>query len=184
MFVEDVKSFSNITQLLGELKEMVSKSGSSSLITPEFLTQKFCLFETTLQKELAPLSQLISLLPTNAPPVVTWVQGGERRPVSKGEGASGRTKEEVKVVGKVFASHVPTSKPTPTFAKADPVIAIVTTTRLVTKGIVIGTTGEGSSSKPILTTTNQDREKGIVVEKSKEERKIEVEVEMEKQRQI
>ncbi|CAI9286231.1 unnamed protein product [Lactuca saligna] len=97
---------------------------------------------------------------------------GERRHVGKGEGASGKTEEEeVKVVGKVFASHVPTPKPT--FSNSDPVIATATTTRPITKGIAIGTTGEGSSSKPIPTITNQDRGKCIIMEKSKEERNTE-----------
>ncbi|CAI9280023.1 unnamed protein product [Lactuca saligna] len=71
------KSLTEITTLLNELKSLISKPGSSPLITPEFLSQKFLLFESVLHKQLAPLSRIVSLLPTNAPPVVTGVQGGE-----------------------------------------------------------------------------------------------------------
>ena len=42
----DITCFGKLDAMLSELKEMVSKSGSSSLLTPEFLTQKFRLFET------------------------------------------------------------------------------------------------------------------------------------------
>ncbi|CAI9300263.1 unnamed protein product [Lactuca saligna] len=44
--VGDNTSFGKLDAMLSELKEMVSKYGSSSLLTLEFLTQKFCLFET------------------------------------------------------------------------------------------------------------------------------------------
>lgn len=41
MSKDDVQSFLEIKKLSTELKELVSKSGSSTLITPEFLSQKF-----------------------------------------------------------------------------------------------------------------------------------------------
>lgn len=49
-------------------------------------------------------------------------------------------------------------------------MSTVTTTRPIAKGVVIGSTGEGSALKPKETTTNQDRGKNVLVEKSKEER--------------
>ncbi|CAI9298986.1 unnamed protein product [Lactuca saligna] len=94
-----------IDTLLRELNELISKYSSFSLLTPEFLTQKFCVFETTIQQDLAPLSHLISLLLTNTPHVVIGVHGGERRLFGKGEGAHGKTDEEVKVVVMVFTTH-------------------------------------------------------------------------------
>lgn len=39
--VGDATSFGNLDVMLGELKELVLKSGSSSLLTPKILTQKF-----------------------------------------------------------------------------------------------------------------------------------------------
>lgn len=87
-------NFGNIAKLLGELKDLMSKSGSSSssLFTPECLTQKFSFLELTIHNELAPLVKLLPLMPTGAPPVVTRVKGGEERNVSigKSEGGSGK----------------------------------------------------------------------------------------------
>lgn len=77
----DLKNFGKIDSLLVELKEMVSNPSSSYLFTPEFLTQKFRLLESTIHLELAPLSKLLNLLRTDAPPVATGVQGGERKNV-------------------------------------------------------------------------------------------------------
>ncbi|CAI9285518.1 unnamed protein product [Lactuca saligna] len=77
MSTHEVHSLNEILTLLNELKALISKPGSSPLITPEFLSQKFLLFELVLHKQLAPLSRIVSLLPTNGPPVVTGVQGGE-----------------------------------------------------------------------------------------------------------
>lgn len=108
------------------------------------------------------------------------MQGGERKYV--GEGASGKTEDEAKVVGKVFTTNIPTTKPI--MSKADLVVSTGTTTRKILKGIVIGTTGEGSASKPKETPRNQDMGKKVIIEISKEERKADIEAEMEKQRQI
>lgn len=73
----DVQSFKKLDKLLGDLKDLVSKSGSSSssLLTLEFLTHKFRLLESTIHNELAPLAKLVKLMPTDAPPVHTRVQG-------------------------------------------------------------------------------------------------------------
>lgn len=83
MSKDEVQSFSEINKLLKELKELVSKPGSSPLITLEFLSQKFILFKSVLHKQLAPLSQLSSFLLTNSPPVVIGVQWGERKYIVK-----------------------------------------------------------------------------------------------------
>ena len=53
--IGDVKSFGKLDVMLSELKDLVLKSGSLSLLTPELLTHKFRSFETSIQKELAPL---------------------------------------------------------------------------------------------------------------------------------
>ncbi|CAI9296860.1 unnamed protein product [Lactuca saligna] len=134
------KQFKILNQKLNSLLQIQAdrgrkhSPGSSPLITKEYLSQKFLLFEANLNKQLAPLSQLASILPKNSPPVVTGVQGGER--TSVGEGASGKSGEEAKVVGKVFTTNIPLTNPF--ISKADPVISTVTTTRQVLKGRVIG----------------------------------------------
>ena len=80
MAIDDVQSFSNINHLLVELKGLVLKTSLvlSSLITPDLFSQKFSLLESTIQKDLTPLSKLLTIMPMDAPPVSTGVQG-ERR---------------------------------------------------------------------------------------------------------
>ncbi|CAI9277680.1 unnamed protein product [Lactuca saligna] len=75
----NMKFFGNIDVFLGELKTMLSTSSSSSLFTHEFLTHKFRMPESTIHSQLDPLSKLLNVLPTDAPPVITGVQGGERK---------------------------------------------------------------------------------------------------------
>lgn len=150
MSKDEVQSFSEINKLLTKLNELVSNLISSALIILEFLSQKFQLFENVFQKELAPLSKLISFLPTNAPTVITGVQGGEKKSV--GEGASWKTEDEANVVGKVFATNIPSTKPI--LSKAGPVVSTVTNIRQISKGIVIGTSGEWSALKPKEIPTN------------------------------
>lgn len=149
-----------------ELKDLFLKPGSSPLVTTEFLSQKFLFFEYVLHKNSAPLSQLASILPTNVPPVVTWVQGGELKYVV--EGASVKTSEEAKVVGKILTTNIPTTKPI--ISNANPMLSTVTNTRQVLKGIVIGSNGEGSASKLKEILRIQDRGKKVVVEKKKKRR--------------
>ncbi|CAI9286580.1 unnamed protein product [Lactuca saligna] len=72
-------SFAEINNQFKKLKSLISKYSSSPLITPEFLSNKFTQYEDIIHKQLAPLSRISSLLPTDAPPVVTRVQGGERK---------------------------------------------------------------------------------------------------------
>ncbi|CAI9263343.1 unnamed protein product [Lactuca saligna] len=109
----DVQAFEKMDKLLTDLKDLVSKSSSSSLLTPEFLTQKFRLLESSIHNELAPIAKLANLMPTDAPPVSTEVQEGERKSVGmssrtvKGEGASGKTEGDAKVVGIVKSNQIP-----------------------------------------------------------------------------
>lgn len=75
MASDDVHSFSNINQLLVELKGLALKTSllSSSLITLELLFEMFLFLESTIQKELDPLSKLLTIMPTHVPPVFIGV---------------------------------------------------------------------------------------------------------------
>ncbi|CAI9270136.1 unnamed protein product [Lactuca saligna] len=163
---DDSKSFMEVTTLLNELKTLISEPSSSPLITTEFLSQKFLLFESILHKQLAPLSQIINLLPSNAPPVVTGVQGEEKK----------------FHVTKVVSTQIPTQ----IVSKVYTTEAIKTTTRPFLNGIAIGLSIDGGSSSSSKPNPSEDdgKGKGILVEKSKEERKLEIETKMDKQRQI
>ena len=176
------ENFDGVIKLLNELKEISTKPVSSPLITLEFLSQKLVQFEAILNKQLAPLFLISSLLPTTiTPPVFTGVQGGERK----------STEEDAKVVGKVFPSNFLSSKTV--FVSAQPVTSTIVNTlpitRTISKGIVIGKPLEsgGSSSKPKDVTeksASKDKCKSVLVEKSKEEKKAEAEAELEKMRLI
>ncbi|CAI9263875.1 unnamed protein product [Lactuca saligna] len=74
--------FWEVISMLKDLKDSVLKPATSSIITPEFLSQKFLQFKDILHKQLAPLSTISNLLPIGAPPVRTRVQG-ERRKLEK-----------------------------------------------------------------------------------------------------
>lgn len=143
----DATSFGDIVKLLGTLKDLMSKSRSStsSVFTPGFLTQNFSLLESIIHKELAPLVKLLPLMPTGAPPIVTGMQGGERRHVGivKGEGGSLKIGEDAKVVEKVLTTQIPVTMQ----SKTDPITS-TTTTMPLKKGIVIG--GTSSSLNPSL----------------------------------
>ena len=73
----------------------------------------------------------MNLLPIDAPPVVTGVQGGDRKVVgvSKVEGSSGKSSGDVsgdaKIMGKVLTTQIPITMPMNT----NPVISRTTTTR-------------------------------------------------------
>ncbi|CAI9261474.1 unnamed protein product [Lactuca saligna] len=121
----EAENFEGVMKLLKELKEISTKQ-----------------FEAILNKKLAPLLRISSLLPaTTAPPVFTGVQGGKRK----------STEEEAKIVGKVYSSSIPSTKPM--FVSAQPVTSTVvttlSTTRTISKGIVIG--------KPLESVTPQNR---------------------------
>ncbi|CAI9286228.1 unnamed protein product [Lactuca saligna] len=100
--------------------------------------------ETNLKAELSPILKLENLMPTDAPPVKLMVQGGDKRVGSSNDLDQG------KVLGKVISTQIPTSLPIPTSTTSTTV-----TLRPLTKGIVIGATVRGSSSKP--TSTKQDK---------------------------
>ncbi|CAI9265705.1 unnamed protein product [Lactuca saligna] len=64
---DDLQKFENIKKLLVELKGLELKSSfvSSSLIILELLFENFSLLESTIQKELSPISKLINMMPTD-----------------------------------------------------------------------------------------------------------------------
>ncbi|CAI9281121.1 unnamed protein product [Lactuca saligna] len=64
-------SFVKINNHFKELKALISKSISSPLITAEFLSQEFTHSKAILQKQVAHLSRISNILPTDAPPVIT-----------------------------------------------------------------------------------------------------------------
>ena len=76
---EDRAQFGQLKVLLGELKEVVSNPAPQSFLTPEFLTQKLHGLDQAIQKAVAPITKFANMLPTGAPPVVTGVQGGEKK---------------------------------------------------------------------------------------------------------
>lgn len=119
---------------------------------------------------------------TNVPPMSIGVQEGDRRTVSSGsghrrEGGSGNGVCNARVVGRVLTTQIPTSLPQTSIVST----STITTTRPITKGIVIGPTGEESSlSNPNLNEHEKDIGKSVSHELSNEERKVALEVEMEK----
>ena len=56
-----------------------------------------------MKAKLAPLLKLVHLIPTDAPPVKTGVQGGEK------DVGSSKEADQDKVVGKVMSTQIPTS---------------------------------------------------------------------------
>lgn len=60
---KDDKHFVEMIVLLQELKDLTVKPVPSSVITPEFLSQKFLQFEAILHQQLSPLTRISSLLP-------------------------------------------------------------------------------------------------------------------------
>ncbi|CAI9276632.1 unnamed protein product [Lactuca saligna] len=93
------------------LKDLVLKIGSSSsILTPESLSQRFDALESRIKAELALLANLLNLMTTNAQPVQTGVQRGEgigvviggSSKVSIGGNGSLKGDHDVKVIGKVI----------------------------------------------------------------------------------
>lgn len=110
--------------------------------------------DSTLKAELDPLANLLNLIPTNAPPVQTEVQGGEGigvgisgiSKVSMGGNGSSKGDDDAKVIVKVITTQLHTSLP-----KISMIITLTTTTtKPITKGVVIGSVGGGSSSSKHL----------------------------------
>ena len=149
----DRQNFAKIEEILGNLKELISKLGSvpQSSISLDSLSTMFSSLETSIKANLAPLLKLINLMPTNAPPVHTRVQGGKKKTnvgmsSSKVVG-SGSLKDgyDVKFFRKVMSTQIPTSLPKTTV----PITSTTTTTsRPLTKGVVINSSIGGSGSKP------------------------------------
>lgn len=107
------------------------------------------------------------------------------------KGGERKSANDAKVMGKVFPTNIPSTKPV--FVSAQPVTSTIVTslpiTRTISKGIVIGKPLEsgGSGSKPKDVTeksASKDKGKSILMEKSKEEKKAEAESELEKMRLI
>ncbi|CAI9259580.1 unnamed protein product [Lactuca saligna] len=96
----DAKSFGNVEKLLRELKYIFSKYdlSKSSVVSPDSFTEKLCMLESIIQKELAPLAKFENFMPINSPPVCTGVQGGERQNVSSGSGNKGEGVMEILLV--------------------------------------------------------------------------------------
>lgn len=71
--------FTKMEDFMESLKESISKFKSSpkSSLSQESLSHMFSALESNFKAELAPL-KLVNLMPTDAPPVKTWVQGGEK----------------------------------------------------------------------------------------------------------
>ncbi|KAL7592159.1 hypothetical protein Lser_V15G33908 [Lactuca serriola] len=181
------KNFMEVFTLLTELKALSSKPTSISQLSSEDLIKKFSQFKALLLQQLAPLSHISSLLPTtNAPPVSTGMQGGER--MSEGLKAGG---DDAKVVGKVFPSKIPTTKLV--IASSGPVsstvVITVPITRPISKGIIIGKSvdigGSDSKVKYVLEeSASKARGKSMMIKKSKEEKKAEADAELERMRLV
>ncbi|CAI9284142.1 unnamed protein product [Lactuca saligna] len=140
----DANSFGSVEKLLKELKDLLLKCdfSKSSVVSSESFTKIFCMLESTIQKELAPLAKIVNFMPTNAPSVSTGVQGGERINVgsgsgNKGEARSGGVNGDAKVVGRVLNTQIPTFLPKTLTVTS----STITTTRTISNDIVIGTTG-------------------------------------------
>ncbi|KAL7617007.1 hypothetical protein Lser_V15G03290 [Lactuca serriola] len=167
---ENKVQFSKLIQLSTELKSCVSQTSQQTILTPEFLTLKVNTLEQDIQKALALITNFTSLLPKNAPPAFTGVQGGEIK---------GSKVEDAKTVGKIHSTQLKTTLPILT--KSIP--STIVTTKPILKGIVIGSSEGGSSSaKPQTVVAGKGKE--VLIEKSKEEKKAEAEAEMEKLRQV
>lgn len=89
-----------------------------------------------MKDDLGPVLNLVNLMPTVVPPLSTGGVRGE-----KGVGAI-KNVDQGEVVGNVMSTQLPTSM-TKTFV---PITSTTTTTRPLSKGIVIG---GSSSSKPL-----------------------------------
>ncbi|CAI9277340.1 unnamed protein product [Lactuca saligna] len=174
------KHFGDLLGLLKELKELFVKPVPSSLITSEYFSHKFLQFEAILHKQLSPLTRISNLLPSmsDAPPVVTGVQGGEMKLDFT------KTGEHSKVEGKKISAEKPIVVSAGLVFYT--VVTTVPLTKPILKGVVIGEAG-GSASKTKTVVTEKalkDTGKGILIEKTKEEKKAEVEAEVEKMRHL
>ncbi|CAI9260934.1 unnamed protein product [Lactuca saligna] len=144
----------------------------------EFLNSiKESISQANHKAELAPILELILLLPTNAPTAKHVSQGGE-----KGCGGIGSLKDTNKgaVVGKVMSTQILTS-----LSISLTTTSTTTTTRPISKGIVISESdgGSGACSMPPTSRDNQGyKGKGVLVTPSEEEKKKQQALEIKRQR--
>ena len=96
----DSKHFVKVEELLGNIKELISKLNvsPSSSVSQESLSKMFSSLESNLRDDLDPFLKFVNLMPTDAWLVSTGVQGGE-----KGVGAW-KDSDQGKVVGKVIST--------------------------------------------------------------------------------
>ncbi|CAI9290597.1 unnamed protein product [Lactuca saligna] len=151
----DSKVFDKLEEFLVSLMESLSKL--------DFLNNLHSLqirfsniissLELNLKAELAPLRQVVNLMPTNVPPVKQVVQGRDNGV------SSSKYSDQGKVVGKVIPTQLSTSLPVSLTTTST-----TTTSRPITKGIIIGESvgGSKSSLKPLSSKEDKgDKGKGI-----------------------
>lgn len=120
----NTQSFEKIEELLGNLKELISKLSSlpQSSVSPDSLSTLFSSSDASIKFEMTPFLKLINLMPTDAPPVHTGVQEGARNVgmgLSVGMGSSkSKDGDDAKVVGKVISKQIPTSLPNTRFQQS------------------------------------------------------------------
>ena len=102
---DDKEQFAKLKELLGELKSIVSKPTPQSFLTSEFLTQKLNVLDQVIQKVVAPITKFAQMLPSNAPPAIIGVQGGEKKFNEGKSKVSNVTKAADKL--KVITSGIP-----------------------------------------------------------------------------
>lgn len=165
------KEFIHLQSFLPKVKEMILKLTipPTSIVSQESISLLLSSLESRMKVDIGPLINLVNLIPTAAPLVSIWVQGGD-----KGVGAS-KNSEQGKVVGKVSSTQIPN-----TF----PVSATTTSTNItskpLTKGVLIGSSVAGSSSKVQPSEEELKKGKGTLIESTVEEKKLALEQEMEK----
>ncbi|CAI9271777.1 unnamed protein product [Lactuca saligna] len=160
------KEFVHLQGLLEKVKEKISKLEipPSSTVSQESISQMLSSLETRLKADFDRLLKYINLMPTVAPPVSTGVQGGEN-----GVGASNDTKQG-KVVGRVIRKQIPTT------ILVSTTVTSTTITSKPLKGIVIGSSTGGSSSKPLPSTEElKGKGKGVLIEPTSEEKNLSLE---------
>ncbi|CAI9279940.1 unnamed protein product [Lactuca saligna] len=69
--------FVKLEELLSNVKALISKINvsPSSLVSQEALSKMLSSLESKLRADLATLIKFVSLMPSDAPPIKTWVQG-------------------------------------------------------------------------------------------------------------
>ncbi|CAI9285759.1 unnamed protein product [Lactuca saligna] len=130
-----------LEEFLSSIKESISKASLSnqSSVSQESFSQLISSIETHLKVKLAPILELVHVLPTNVPPAKQVSQGGEKGCI--GIGSSEDTDKGV-VVGKLLSAQIPTSLPISFITTST-----TTTTIHIMKGILIGESIGGYCSR-------------------------------------